>query len=238
MISIRRSNERGEAEHGWLHSYHSFSFADYYDPKHMGWGNLRVINEDFIQPGGGFGTHGHRDMEIISYVVAGALAHRDSMGNVESIPAGEIQRMSAGRGVMHSEFNHASDAVTHLLQIWIEPVSRGITPGYEQKPVAVALKQGGGALICIAAPQGGPHAVAINADARLYAGLFDTRDAPDPVRLPLASGRKAYVHLVRGELTVNEHRLATGDALLLDNESEIRLGDGIAAEVLVFDLVA
>ena len=236
MIRIRRSNERGEADHGWLHSYHSFSFADYHDPAHMGWGNLRVINEDFIQPGGGFGMHGHRDMEIISYVVAGALAHRDSMGNVESIPAGEIQRMSAGRGVVHSEFNHASDAVTHLLQIWIEPVTRGIPPGYEQKPVPVALKQG--ALLCIAAPEGGPQAVVIHADARLYAGLFDTNDVFDPVRLPLTGGRKAYVHLVRGELTVNEQRLATGDALLLDDESEVRLSNGVGAEVLVFDLAA
>ena len=235
MIRIRRSSERGEADHGWLHSYHSFSFADYYDPDYMGWGNLRVINEDFIQPGGGFGTHGHRDMEIISYVVAGTLAHRDSKGNIESIPAGEIQRMSAGRGVMHSEFNHA-DTVTHLLQIWIEPETRGITPGYEQKPVPTELKRD--ALLCIAAPEGGPHAVTIHADARLYAGLIDLPDASDPIRLPLAHGRKAYVHLVRGELSANGQRLAAGDALLLEDENEVLISAGVGAEVLVFDLAS
>jgi len=233
MIKLRKSQDRGYADHGWLKSHHSFSFANYFDPEHMGWGNLRVINEDRIAPGTGFGTHGHRDMEIISYVLAGNLAHKDSMGNVKGIPPGDVQRMSAGRGVMHSEFNHAPNQTTHFLQIWIEPNVRGITPSYEQKTIPEADKRG--ALRLVASPDGARDSVTIHADARLYAGLFD---GDEQATLALAPARKAYVHLVRGELQVNGHRLAAGDAARIEHESELTLTDGKAAEVLVFDLAA
>ena len=231
MLTLRKSADRGQADHGWLRSQHSFSFADYYDPRHMGWGNLRVINEDRIAPGSGFGTHGHRDMEIISYVLAGELAHKDSMGNVVGIPPGDVQRMSAGTGVMHSEFNHAQGQETHFLQIWILPSERGIAPGYEQKSVPEDVRRG--RLALIAAPEGGAHAVALHADARLYAGRFD---GAEQAELALAEGRKAYVHLVRGALTVNGQPLQGGDAALLDGEPRILLQQGEDAEVLVFDL--
>ncbi len=231
MMDIRRSEDRGLADHGWLQSRHSFSFAEYYDPAHMGWGNLRVINEDRIAPGTGFGTHGHRDMEIISYVLSGELAHRDSMGNVEGIPPGEVQRMSAGRGVMHSEFNHAPNATTHFLQIWIEPNVTGIPPSYEQKAFADADKRG--RLRLVASPNGAEGSVTIHADASLYAGLFDGSESAE---LALEPRRKAYVHLVRGELSVNGHRLRGGDALRVREESRLVLGEGRDAEVLVFDL--
>ena len=233
MLTVRKSNDRGYADHGWLKSYHSFSFAGYYDPKHMGWGNLRVINDDYIAAGMGFGTHGHRDMEIISYVVAGELAHKDSMGNVKGIPAGDVQRMSAGRGVQHSEFNHAADATTHLLQIWIEPSVRGIEPGYEQKTFTAAEKQG--RLRLLASPDSAQGSVLIHADARLYGGLFD---GDQNAQLALEPQRKGYVHLVRGELEVNGVKLTTGDAALLEGESLITLAHGADAEVLVFDLQA
>lgn len=233
MLQIRRSRDRGYADHGWLKSYHSFSFAGYHDPAWMGWGNLRVINEDRIAPGTGFGTHGHRDMEIISYVLSGELAHRDSMGNVATIPPGEVQRMSAGRGVMHSEFNHAREQTTHFLQIWIEPSRLGVTPGYEQKRFEAADKVG--QLRLVASPDGAQDSVSLNADARLYAGLLSgARDA----RLTLDPRRKAYVHLVRGALEVNGHRLETGDAALLADEGQLHLTNGDDAEVLVFDLAA
>lgn len=231
MIRLRRSNERGHADHGWLQSHHSFSFADYDDPAHMGWGNLRVINEDWIAPGTGFGTHGHRDMEIVSVVLAGALAHRDSMGHVESIPAGEVQRMSAGRGVRHSEFNHAPDQRTHLLQIWIEPSELGIEPSYEQKAFAPEARRG--RLQCIASPDGADGSVRLHASATLYRGQFD---GAEQAHLALDPARKAYVHLVRGRLAVNGEVLHTGDAALLEGEPEIALCDGADAEVLVFDL--
>ena len=231
MIKIRKSGERGFADHGWLKSHHSFSFADYYDPRHMGWGNLRVINEDRIAPGAGFGTHGHRDMEIISYVLEGELAHQDSMGNVVAIPPGDVQRMSAGSGVQHSEFNHAQGQTTHFLQIWIEPDQRGVAPSYEQKTVPVAAKRGRLALIAAAPAAGG--AVAIHADARVHAGLFDGAEA---ARLALAPARKAYVHVVRGALHVSGQALVAGDAALLADEAAIALDHGRDAEVLVFDL--
>ena len=233
MLSLRRSQERGFADHGWLKSFHSFSFAGYYDPQHMGWGNLRVINEDRIAPGTGFGTHGHRDMEIISYVLQGNLAHKDSMGNVKGIPPGDVQRMSAGRGVMHSEFNHAPNETTHFLQIWIEPDVTGIEPGYEQKSFAASDKRG--KLRLVASPDGADGSVRIHADARLYAGLFDGTESAD---LKLDPARKSYVHLVRGALQVNGKDMATGDALLIQNESAIELSHGKDAEVLVFDLAA
>ena len=231
MITLRPSHERGRADHGWLKSFHSFSFADYHDPRHMGWGNLRVINEDRIEPGTGFGTHGHRDMEIISYVLSGELAHKDSMGHVKSIPPGDVQRMSAGRGVMHSEFNHAPNDQTHFLQIWILPNQRGIEPGYEQKTVPESAKRG--RLALVASPSGGEHAVRIHADARLWAGLFD---GDQQARLDVPAGRLAYVHLVRGQLRVNGHGLSAGDALLMRDEAQVQMDAGHDAEVLVFDL--
>jgi len=199
MLSLRKSTDRGYADHGWLKSFHSFSFAGYYDPQHMGFGNLRVINEDRIAPGSGFGTHGHRDMEIISYVLEGNLAHKDTLGNVKGIPPGDVQRMSAGKGVQHSEFNHADDQTTHFLQIWIEPNVTGIPASYEQKTFADSDKRG--KLRLVAAPDGEQGAVTIHADARLYAGLFDGAES---ARLPLDASRKAYVHprvlaLVLGE---------------------------------------
>ena len=231
MLTLRKSEDRGYADHGWLQSYHSFSFADYYDPAHMGWGNLRVINDDVITPGGGFGTHGHRDMEIITYVTAGLLAHKDSMGNGTDIPPGDVQRMSAGSGVRHSEFNHAPDATTRLFQIWITPRQQGITPGYEQKTFADAEKRG--RLRLIASPDGADGSVTIHADAALYAGLLDGHAA---VTLPLNPTRKAYVHLIRGSLAVNGQALQPGDAALLADEPSLTMNNANDAEVLVFDL--
>ncbi len=233
MLTLRPSAERGYADHGWLQSFHSFSFAGYYDPQHMGWGNLRVINDDYIAPGTGFGTHGHRDMEIVTYVLTGNLAHKDSMGNVTGIPPGDVQRMSAGRGVQHSEFNHAPNETTHLLQIWIEPNVRGIAPGYEQKTFSAAEKQG--VLRLVASPDGAQGSVTIHADACLYSGLFD---GAQEATLALDRQRKAYVHLVRGQLAVNGVALKGGDAALLDGESRLHLAQGQDAEVLVFDLTA
>ena len=231
MLTLRKSSERGYADHGWLKSFHSFSFANYFDPSHMGWGNLRVINEDRIDPGTGFGTHGHRDMEIISYVLSGNLAHQDSMGNVKGIPPGDVQRMSAGSGVRHSEFNHAQGEQTHFLQIWIEPNVKGIAPGYEQKSVPEAAKRG--QLVLVAAPEAAEHNVKIHADARMYAGLFN---GSETTQLLLDPARKAYVFLVRGSLQVNGQWLNAGDAAMLQSETSLALSSGQDAEVLVFDL--
>ena len=231
MITLRPSGERGYADHGWLKSFHSFSFAGYHDPAHMGFGNLRVINEDRVAAGRGFGTHSHQNMEIISYVLSGELAHKDSMGNVKGIPPGDVQRMSAGTGVQHSEFNHAEGQTTHFLQIWILPNVTGIAPGYEQKTFSEAEKRG--ALRLVASPDGAQGSVLIHADARLYAGLFDGSEA---AVLALDPKRKAYVHLVRGQLEVNGHILQTGDAAMLQAEDRLNLAKGQAAEVLVFDL--
>jgi redox-sensitive bicupin YhaK (pirin superfamily) len=231
MLTLRKSQDRGHADHGWLESYHSFSFAGYHDPRHMGWGNLRVINEDRVAPGEGFGQHGHRDMEIISYVLEGELAHRDSMGNVKGIPPGDVQRMSAGTGVVHSEFNHAKDRTTHFLQIWIVPDVTGNAPGYEQKTIPAAEKRG--RLRLIASSTDSSDAVRIHADANVYAGLFDGAES---ATMSLDPARKGYVHLVRGALDANGQRLNAGDALLLRDESAIALARGDDAEVLVFDL--
>ena len=238
MLTLRKSNDRGFADHGWLKSFHSFSFADYHDPKHMGFGNLRVINEDRIAPGTGFGTHGHRDMEIVSYVLSGELAHKDSMGNGESgaavsgvIKPGDVQRMSAGTGVRHSEFNHAPKATTHFLQIWIEPDQQGIAPGYEQKHFDAGSKSG--TLRLVASPDGREGSVTIHADASIYSGLFD---AGQHLKRELDPARKAYVHLVRGSLEVNGQVLQAGDALRFENESALAIAHGVDAEVLVFDL--
>jgi redox-sensitive bicupin YhaK (pirin superfamily) len=233
MFTLRKSQDRGYADHGWLKSYHSFSFAGYQDPAHMGWGNLRVINEDRVAPGKGFGQHGHRDMEIISYVLSGELAHQDSMGNVKGIPPGDVQRMSAGTGVMHSEFNHAEGQTTHFLQIWIEPNVIGIPPGYEQKTFPANEKRG--ALRLVASSDGAQGSVTIHADAALYAGLFDGNETAE---FALDEARKGYVYLVRGALEVNGQRLEAGDAALLENEGRIALAKGTDAEVLLFDLAA
>jgi redox-sensitive bicupin YhaK (pirin superfamily) len=229
MIELRRAGERGHANHGWLDSYHSFSFADYHDPRHMGYGPLRVINEDRVKPGSGFGTHGHRDMEIVSYVLEGALGHEDSMGNGSTIVPGDVQRMSAGTGVRHSEFNH-DKSITHFLQIWIEPAKSGLAPSYEQKHFTPQEKRG--RLRLIASPDGGEGSVTIHQDARVYAGLFD---GAEDARLALASGRKAYVHVARGSVRVNGERLQAGDALKA-GAGTLEFGGGEAAEVLVFDL--
>ena len=231
MLTLRKSQDRGYADHGWLKSFHTFSFAGYYDPEQMGYGNLRVINEDRIAPGTGFGTHGHRDMEIISYVLSGELAHKDTLGNVKGIPPGDVQRMSAGRGVMHSEFNHAQDQTTHFLQIWIEPNVTGIEPSYEQKSFAESEKRG--KLRLVASPDGAQGSVLIHADARLYAGLFD---GAERATLQVDPQRLTYVHLVRGELSVNGTRLSAGDAAKLQGEPQVTLAEGKDAEVLVFVL--
>ena len=233
MLQLRKSQDRGYADHGWLQSFHSFSFAGYHDPEFMGWGNLRVINEDKVAAGMGFGKHGHRNMEIISYVLYGELAHQDSMGNVKSIPPGDVQRMSAGTGVMHSEFNHAKDQTTHLLQIWIEPNILEIEPSYEQKTIPLTDKQG--KLCLVASPNGKDGSVSISADAKVYAGLFD---GPQSAELELDPKRKAYAHLVQGSLTINGQILTSGDALMIQDESQLNLSDGKNAEVLIFDLSA
>lgn len=231
MITLRKSCERGYADHGWLKSFHSFSFADYFDPAHMGFGNLRVINEDRIAPGTGFGTHGHRDMEIISYVLEGGLGHKDSMGNGATIQPGDVQRMSAGTGVRHSEFNHAANDTTHFLQIWILPDREGVAPGYEQKNFPESAKRG--RLALVASREGQDGSVKLNADAKLYVGLFDGNEQAS---VSLDPKRLGYVHVARGSLVVNGRELQTGDALQLAGEPKIDISGGKGAEVLVFDL--
>jgi len=238
MVEIRPAAGRGHADHGWLNSFHSFSFGSYHDATRMGFGPLRVINDDRIAPGSGFGTHGHRDMEIISYVLSGELAHQDSMGNGRRsgapsgvIRPGDVQRMSAGRGVMHSEFNHAPSEVTHFLQIWIEPRHRGIQPGYEQKHFDADGKRG--RLRLLASEDGRDGSVTVHADAALYAGLFD---GDESVQLALDPRRLAYVHVARGKLRVNGVELTQGDAAKLEGESSLKLDQGRSSEVLVFDL--
>ena len=232
MITVRKSSDRGYADHGWLKSFHSFSFADYYDPANMGFGNLRVINEDRIAPGTGFGTHGHRDMEIISYVLSGELAHKDNMGNGTAIRPGDLQRMSAGTGVLHSEYNHAPDQTTHFLQIWILPDRGGIAPGYEQKHFDAPAKRG--RLALLASPDGREGSVTVHANASIRAGLFDGTERAE---LALAPGRLTYVHVVRGTVHVNGQALQAGDAAKLRDEASLTLDNGHDAEVLVFDLV-
>jgi len=231
MITLRPAAQRGHAEHGWLDSWHSFSFAEYHDPAHVHWGPLRVINEDRVSAGAGFGRHGHRDMEIISYVLEGALAHQDSMGNVATIVPGEVQRMSAGTGVMHSEFNHNKVGQTHFLQIWIIPARQGVQPSYEQKSFPASEKRG--KLRLVVSPDGREGSVGMYQDAFLLAGLFD---GDEQTGYLIAPGRLAYVHLVRGSATINGQRLSAGDALLYSDEPEIHIAGGEQAEVLVFDL--
>ena len=231
MQAIRRAQERGYADHGWLQSYHSFSFADYYDPQFMGFGPLRVINDDVIAPGRGFGMHGHRDMEIVTYVLSGALSHKDSLGNGATILPGDVQRMSAGRGILHSEFNEEKRGMTHLLQIWIEPTQRGLTPGYEQTHFDEADKRG--RLRLVASPDGRDGSVTIHSDATLSVGLFDGAERAE---LALNPARKGYVHVARGHLSVSGQLLQAGDALMLEGETQLVLEQGEQAEVLFFDL--
>ena len=237
MINVRKSSDRGQADHGWLKSRHSFSFADYHDPRHMGFGNLRVINEDRITPGSGFGTHGHRDMEIVSYVLSGELAHRDSIGTgapgsaTGVIRPGDVQRMSAGRGVQHSEFNHAPNETTHFLQIWILPNVSGIPAEYEQKHFDAESKRG--RLRLVASPDGRDGSLTLHADASIRAGLFDGDESAE---LALDPKRKAWVQVVRGKVAVNGQRLAAGDAVGLQSEAALKIDGGENAEVLVFDL--
>ena len=231
MIEIRRGGDRGFADHGWLQSYHSFSFADYFDPRHVQFGPLRVINEDRVVPGSGFGTHGHRDMEIISYVLEGELAHRDSTGSSSTIRPGDVQRMSAGRGVLHSEFNGSHSQPVHFLQVWILPDVTGIAPEYEEKRFGPEEKRG--RLRLIASPTGEQGSVTIHQDARVYAGLFD---GAEQAALDVAAARRVYLHVARGTITANGQALVAGDALKLSGEPRLELANGSGAEVLVFDL--
>lgn len=231
MLIKRLANDRGYADHGWLRSFHSFSFADYFDRNHMHFGPLRVINEDWVAAETGFGTHPHKDMEIVTYILEGELTHQDSMGHREVIRPNEVQRMTAGTGVFHSELNRHATDTCHLLQIWIMPDEKGLTPSYEQTAFDPAEKRG--KLRLVAAPDGAEGAVTIHADTRLYGGLFDGAEAATH---PLAADRMAYVHIARGNITVNGEALTAGDALMLRDETAITLADGQQAEVLVFDL--
>jgi redox-sensitive bicupin YhaK (pirin superfamily) len=231
MLQIRKSEERGLANHGWLNSRHTFSFGHYYDPKHTGFGPLLVINEDQVTPAQGFGTHGHRDMEIISYVLEGELAHKDSMGNGSVLRYGDVQRMSAGTGVRHSEFNHSPTAGVHFLQIWIQPNVTGIQPSYEEKHFAPETKQS--QLRLIASSDGRDGSVLIHQDAAIYATILNGADS---VEHALEKGRTAYVHVIRGNVSVNGMELKGGDALKVTNEQAVTLARAEAAEVLLFDL--
>ncbi|OZB35046.1 MAG: quercetin 2,3-dioxygenase [Polynucleobacter sp. 39-45-136] len=231
MMTLRKAQDRGYADHGWLKSFHSFSFAGYHDPQFMGWGNLRVINEDRVAAGMGFGKHSHRNMEIISYVLSGELAHEDSLGNIKGIPPSDIQRMSAGTGVTHSEFNHSKDQITHFLQIWIEPNVLEIAPSYEQKSISESEKRG--RLCLLASSEGGGNAVKIHADANMYGGLFHGNESS---HLELDPRRKAYAHLVKGVININGVVLHAGDALLIEDVKLLQISQGENAELLVFDL--
>ena len=231
MVTVRKSEDRGYANHGWLDTWHTFSFADYYDPSEMGFGALRVINDDKVEPGQGFGTHGHRDMEIITYVLEGALEHKDSMGNGSVIRPGDVQRMSAGTGVRHSEFNPSREERVHLLQIWIEPRITGVRPSYEEKQFGTAEKKG--QLRLIASPDGREGSVTIHQDAHVYAALLDGKDA---VAHQLAPGRRAYVHIARGAVKVNSIELKGGDGARIESESNLEFSGAKQAELLLFDL--
>ena len=231
MNDVRRSSDRGYADHGWLKSFHSFSFADYFDPQHVEFGPLRVINEDRVEAGQGFGTHGHRDMEIISYVLEGELAHKDSMGNGSTIRPGDVQRMSAGSGVRHSEFNPSAAQGVHFLQIWIQPNAKNIPPSYEEKRFSLEEKRG--RLRLIASPDSAEGSVLIHQDTRVYAGLLDGMES---AKLDVASGRRLYVHVARGEVTANGVALSAGDALKITDSTALTVGGGRKAEVIVFDL--
>jgi len=231
MLQVRQGNERGTANFGWLQSNHSFSFGHYYDPQQTGFGPLRVINEDRVEPAAGFDTHGHRNMEIISYVLSGALEHKDSMGNGSVLRYGDVQRMSAGTGVLHSEYNPSQSEPVHFLQIWIEPNVQNVAPSYEEKHFDRESKIG--QLRLIVSPDGRDGSISVHQDARVYASILD---GDDNVRYELASGRAAYVQVIRGNLTANGVALETGDALKVNDESFITLSHADTAEVLLFDL--
>ncbi|SEN50893.1 hypothetical protein SAMN05216404_10535 [Nitrosospira multiformis] len=231
MIELRRAHERGHADHGWLNSWHSFSFADYYDPEHTQFRSLRVINDDTVQPGQGFGTHGHRDMEIVSYVLEGALAHKDSTGSGSVIRPGSVQRMSAGTGVRHSEFNASQSERVHFLQIWFLPNKTGIPPGYEEKYFDEAEKRG--KLRLVASPDGANGSVKIQTDARMFAALMD---GDERIEQSIGSGNDVYIHIARGRVSLNGDTLETGDAAMLTGEDRLVLDQGQKAEVLVFEL--
>jgi redox-sensitive bicupin YhaK (pirin superfamily) len=231
MITLRKSNERGHQNHGWLDTYHTFSFADYFDRSHMGFRSLRVINEDRVSPAQGFGAHGHDNMEILTYVLSGALAHQDSMGNVETLRAGELQRMTAGTGIVHSEFNASTTDPVHFLQIWLLPAQKNLTPGYEQ--VALTPEQKTNKLFLAASPNAG--AMKINQDARVFLG--DVASGAELIH-PIAPGRAAWLHLIRGQVDVDGVLLATGDAVAVTDESKLAIrGRDANSEVLLFDLV-
>ncbi len=233
MLEVRKSSDRGYANHGWLVARHSFSFADYYDPAHMGFAALRVINEDVVSGGKGFGTHGHKDMEIVTYVLAGALEHQDSMGNTSVLHYGDVQRMSAGKGVRHSEYNHDATTPVHLLQIWLTPHTIGIEPSYEEKHFDLASKQH--QLRLIASPNGRDGSVTIHQDALIYAGILGESDR---MSYEIAPGRLVYLHLARGALCVNGVRLLAGDALKISDVSALLINDAEDAEHLLFDMGA
>ena len=231
MLKVHKNSSRGAADHGWLQSNHSFSFGQFYNPEEIGFGPLLVINEDRVQPAKGFGTHGHKDMEIISYVLSGALEHKDSIGTGSVIRYGDVQRMSAGTGVRHSEFNHSSIERVHFLQIWIEPNVKGIPPSYEEKHFDTASKMGN--LRLIASPDGKDDSVLIHQDASIYAAILGESDQ---VQHTLAEGRTGYVHVIRGQVDVNGVSLKTGDALKITETSVIEFTNAYAVELLLFDL--
>lgn len=233
MLNVRRAQERGNSNHGWLNSHHTFSFAEYYDPKHMGFADLRVINDDIVAPGKGFGTHPHRDMEIISYVLDGALEHRDSMGNGSVIRPGDVQRMSAGTGVTHSEFNHSSDDEVHFLQIWVLPDQKGHTPGYQQKHFSNEEKRG--RLRLIASHDGDDSSVTLNQDVKIYSGLLNDEETFSYNTKP---NRVAWIHVARGEVELNDERLQAGDGVSVNPGQSLEFRNGDHAEVLVFDMAA
>jgi len=231
MTTIRRASDRGHAQHGWLDSHHTFSFADYHDPRHMGFSALRVINEDRVAPGQGFGAHSHKDMEIISYVLEGKLEHKDSIGTGSVIEPGDVQRMSAGTGVRHSEFNGSKTDPVHFLQIWILPDKSGHAPGYEEKRFTDEDKRG--RLRLVASSDGRDGSVTVHQDMSLFAGLFDQGERATFEVIP---GRTAWVHVARGEVTVNGEVLRAGDALSTEAAGPLAIAGGTASEVLVFDL--
>lgn len=231
MMTLRKAADRGHAQHGWLDSHHTFSFANYYDPRHMGFRALRVINDDRVEGGQGFGAHPHRDMEIISYVLDGALAHKDSMGTGAMIKPGDVQRMSAGTGVMHSEFNASDDDEVHFLQIWLIPDKKGIEPSYEQKAFSDEDKRG--RLRLVASPDAADGSISIHTDARVYAGLFDRGES---TTFALPENRYGWIHVARGRVRVNDVELSAGDGVALEKERELRIEGIDSAELLVFDL--
>jgi len=231
MLTTRRAGDRGHANHGWLDSYHTFSFGGYYDPKHLGFSNLRVINDDTVAPGGGFATHGHNDMEIISYVLDGALEHKDSMGNGSVIRPGDVQRMSAGTGVTHSEYNHSSTDPVHFLQIWLQPSEVGVEPSYDQKHFPHADRRG--RFVLFISPDGRDGSIATHQETLLYGTLLEAGDA---VEHRLGAGRRGYVHVARGRVSVNGETLDQGDGLAIEDQDALRFEGIEAAEVLLFDL--